>query len=119
MATGGRTTNTMSEMLTNMLRDISVAKTLPDADLEFLVNLETNILMKLRQPFENAAGQLGEAAGGMAPGQAPSLPEMPPFMGMGPGVADAPVPPPAGQGVPGLRAQPTGPSPDELSRLLG
>lgn len=115
MATGGRTTNTMSEMLTNMLRDISVAKTLPDADLEFLVNLETNILMKLRQPLEAAAGQMGGAAAGMPPGEQPM---MPPLMPMGPAVAEAPVPPPMGQEVPGLRNQPPGPSPDELARLM-
>lgn len=115
MAVGGRTTNTMSEMLTNMLREISVAKTLPDADLEFLVNLETTILGKLRQPLEAAAGQMGAVSAGLPPGQQM---EMPPLMPMGPGMVDAPVPPPAGQEVPGLRAQPPGPSPDELARLM-
>lgn len=114
MPTGGRTTNTMSEMLTNMLRDISVAKTLPDADLEFLVNLETNILMKLRQPLEQAAGQMGAAGAMMPPAEQPMIP---PMMPMGPPV-DAPIPPPAGQDVPGLRTQPPGPSPDELARLM-
>lgn len=114
MPTGGRTTNTMSEMLTNMLRDISVAKTLPDANLEFLISMETQILQFLRQPYDAAAGQLGDAAAGMPPGQDPNLP---PLMPMGPAVPDAPIPPPPG--VPGLRQQPTGPSPDELARLLG
>lgn len=104
----------MSEMLTNMLRDISVAKTLPDADLEFLVNLETNILMKLRQPLEAAAGQMGAMAGGMPPGEQPMIP---PMMPMAPPI-DAPIPPPVGQEVPGLRNQPPGPSPDELARLM-
>jgi hypothetical protein len=112
MPTGGRTTNTQSEMLTNMLRDISVAKTLPDADLQFLVELETQILMKLRQPLEAAVGQMGAVTAGMPPGQQPS---MPPLMPEAPPM-DAPVPPPGG--VPGLRNQPPGPSPDELARLM-
>lgn len=112
MPTGGRTTNTMSEMLTNTLRDLALAKTLPDANLEFLINLETQIISFLRQPYDAAAGQLEGAAASMPPGQDPNLP---PLMPMGPAIPDAPIPP----GVPGLRAQPSGPSPDELSRLLG
>lgn len=135
---GGRTTNTMSEMLVNMLREISVAKTLPDADLEFLVGVETLLLSKLRQPLEAAAGQMpmpvggGMGAMGGAPGGTPGAPPAgpppgmgmpggggfpPPMMGMPPAM-DAPVPPPAAQpGVPGLRAQPQI-SPDELARTL-
>lgn len=129
---GGRTTNTMSEMLVNMIRDLSVAKTLPDADLEFLVGLETAILAKLRQPLEAAAGQVpmsvpGGGAGGAMPGGGGPMPPPgmgapgggfpPPMMGMPPAM-DAPVPPPASQpGVPGLRAQPQI-SPDELARTL-
>lgn len=126
MATGGRTTNTMSEMLVNMLRDISVAKTLPDADLEFLVNVETSILAKLRAPLEAAAGQM--PPGSVSPDTPPQSPFAPP-PGMGPMMPEAPVmgspiPPPMGQppvgaGVPGLRAQPPGPSPDELARIMG
>lgn len=131
---GGRTTNTMSEMLVNMLRELTVAKTLPDADLEFLVGVETLLLSKLRQPLEAAAGQMPMSVGGMgAMGGAPGMgapppgppPGMgapgggfpPPMMGMPPAM-DAPVPPPAAQsGVPGLRAQPQI-SPDELARTL-
>lgn len=134
---GGRTTNTMSEMLVNMIRDLSVAKTLPDADLEFLVTLETAILAKLRQPLEQAAGQVpmsvgggmgamgggspGGMPGGPPPGGMPGMPPgggfPPPMMSMPPAM-DAPVPPPANQpGVPGLRAQPQI-SPDELARTL-
>lgn len=135
---GGRTTNTMSEMLVNMLRELSVAKTLPDADLEFLVGVETLLLSKLRQPLEAAAGQMPMSVGGgmgaMGGGQGAMPgppPGMPPGMGdpaMGGGFPppmmasaapmDAPVPPPASQpGVPGLRAQPQI-SPDELARTL-
>ena len=114
MPVGGRTTNTMTEMLTNMLRDLSVAKTLPDADLEFLVELETQILMKLRQPLEQAMNQSLPTGGSpMPPEQQPNLP---PLMPMAP-PAETPVPPP-GQTVPGLRQQPPMPSPDELARLL-
>lgn len=109
MPVGGRTTNTMAEVLTNMLRDLSVAKTLPDADLEFLVELETQILMKLRQPLEQAMNQ-------SLPTPPEQQPNLPPLMPMAPPV-DVPMPPP-GQTVPGLRQQPPMPSPDELSRLL-
>lgn len=128
MSTGGRTTNTQSEMLVNMLRDISVAKTLPDADLEFLVNLETAILSKLRAPLEAAAGQL--PPGSADPNQFPGGPPpgaMPPGMGLPPMMPEAPpmgvpIPPPVGQppvgGPPGLRAQPPSPSPDELARIM-
>lgn len=49
---------------------------------------------------------------GMPPGQQPS---MPPLMPEAPPM-DLPIPPPGG--VPGLRNQPPGPSPDELARLM-
>lgn len=99
----GRSTNTMSEVLVNMLRELTVAKTLPDADLQFVVDLETQIIQKLRAPVDAAAMA-------SSPQQAPTVPpaEMAPPMMM---------PPEAGP--PGLRAQPPMPSPDELQRLLG
>ena len=125
MPTGARSTNTMGEVLVDILRQLSVAKTLPDADLEFLVNVETAVIQKLRQPLDQAMGQLPEGAidpssltgppegGGMAGGAPPGMEQM---MAQAP-VMDAPVPPPPGPGVPGLRAQPQIP-PDELSRIM-
>lgn len=127
MATGARSTNTMSEMLTDMLRNISVSKTLPDADLEFLVNLETVILTKLRAPLEAASGQLpGMAPPGGAPAGAPApgmegMPAGPPpgmeqMMPMAPPM-DTPIPPPP-QDVPGGPGSRPVIPPDGLARLL-
>lgn len=112
-----KSTNTQAEVLQSVLSDISVAKTLPDADLNFLVELETMILQKLRQPLDQASGQLG-----------PAGPTTPPPPGAGPGAMGGPTPPPpmpggaefampGGGGPPGVRN--AGPPPDELARLLG
>lgn len=126
MATGARSTNTMSEMLTDMLRNVSVSKTLPDADLEFLVNLETVILTKLRAPLEAAAGQLpgmGAPAGGAPPAPpgmegmpAGAPPGMEQMMPMAPPM-DTPIPPPP-QDVPGGPGSRPVIPPDGLARLL-
>lgn len=116
-----KSTNTQVEVLTSILGDISVAKTLPDADLQFLVELETMVLAKLREPMDQAAGQLGPGGPAVPPppgappgmeAQAAMPPAMPPA-----GMEGMPIPPPPGQQVPGLRN--AGPSPDELSRLMG
>lgn len=69
---GTKTRNTMGEVLQGILQDISQAKTLPDADLEFLLNMETAILSKLRQPMEQMMGQLEGA--GSPPGAPPLAP---------------------------------------------
>lgn len=112
----GRSTNTMVEGLQNTLRDISMMKTAPDANLEFLAELELQILSFLRQPMEQAmtagAGAGGApGAGGTPMGPAPAPPGAGAPTGGGPSFA--------GQGVPGLRTQPMPPSADELQRLLG
>ena len=109
-----KSTNTQSEVLQSMLGDISVAKTLPDADLPFLVELETMILSKVREPLDQAAGQLGPQGPSAPAGPPPAPPGMPP---MGPMPCGPPPDTGGGAGVPGLRNQ--GPSPDELARLLG
>jgi hypothetical protein len=114
-----KSTNTQSEVLTSMLGDISTAKTLPDADLQFLVELETMILGKLREPLDQAAGQMGPGGPSAAGGPPPPGAGMPPMGG------PMPPPPPGGPefmgpgpgGPAGLRSP--GPSPDELARLLG
>jgi len=95
----------MDEVMVNILRELTVAKTMPDADLQFLVDLETQILQKLRAPMDAAAAA-------MQPSQGPTMPPMPE---MGPPM----TPPPPDAGPPGLRQQPPMPSPDELQRLLG
>lgn len=115
MPAGGRSANTMAEALHAILAEISVAKTYPDADLEFLVNLETTILAEIRKPMEQAAGQIpggapsGPPAGPGGPGGGGQAPPM--MMGPPPGTGGPP-------GPPGLRAQPSMPSPDELQRMM-
>lgn len=100
---GSRQTNTFGEMLQKMLRDLADMKTAPDADLPFIIDLETQVVGKLRQPIDNVAAQ------GLT--QVPPDPAMGMAMGMGPAM------PPA-EGVPGVRSMPTMPSPDELRRIL-
>lgn len=103
-----RSTNTMAEFLQRMLSDISQAKTLPDADLEFLIGLETGILQKLRAPVDAMAGQMN----GVSPADQ-GLGQMPGPLPVGAGGA-----PPTG-GVPGIRSEPAAPNPDELRRMIG
>lgn len=95
----------MVEGLQALLHDITDLKATPDADLEFLINLETTILQKMREPVQQMMGQeLGGPMGG------PTPPMMPPggASPMGPGA-----------GVPGVMSGRGMPNPDELRRLIG
>lgn len=53
----------MQEGLSKLAMDITALKQTPDADIPFLIELETSILTKLREPFEAAAGQMGPPPG--------------------------------------------------------
>lgn len=115
---GTRGQNTQQEGLMRMLSDISQLKTTPDANLGFLVGLETQILQFLRAP----ADQMGQQqAQGMNPspetlgmGGMGGMGGMPPMPGMPGG------PPMAGQGSPpaGIMGGHGMPNPDELRRTL-
>lgn len=96
---GTRGTNTMSEGLRSLLNAITDLKVTPDADLEWLIGLETQVLQKLREPVQQIMGQTGDALGGMQGGMAPQ--------------------PPPGPGVPGVMGGSPMPNPDELRRLIG
>lgn len=122
-----RAQNTMSEGLSAMLQDIGGMKALPDADLNFLTEMETMILGKLRAPVDAMAGNSGPgspgpagidmSAGpvpGMGPGSTPPMPPMPPMGPMGGPPMGSPGGPPRG-----LPPSPQMPSPDELRRVLG
>jgi hypothetical protein len=58
-----RSQNTMVEGLQKLAQDITALKFAPDADVSFLIGLETQVLQKLREPFEAAAGQMGPPPG--------------------------------------------------------
>lgn len=117
-----RSTNTMAEFLQRILGDIAEAKTLPDADLEFLITLETTILQKLRAPIDALMGQMqGQGAGGQGGGQQggmegqaglPAMPQIP----MGGDMGGMPLPVGGGQRVSGTRMEP---NLDEMQRMMG
>jgi hypothetical protein len=135
---GARTQNTMSEYLTSLLQDVAYMQALPDADLEFLTNVQQMLVSKLREPIEMAMQAsmgggppgLGSAdpsmGGGMMPGMDPmggggGMDPMAAMMGqMGGGM---PPPSPDMQGAsqlpPGLRNGIQMPPVDELRRLVG
>jgi hypothetical protein len=127
----------MSEYLTSLLQDVAYMQALPDADLEFLTNIQQAIVSKLRAPIEQAMQQ-AQAMGGAPPmGSAdPSMGGMggDPMMGGAPGGMDPmaammgqmgggmppPTPDAQGQGQlpPGLRNGIQMPPVDELRRLV-
>lgn len=114
-----RSMNTQTEILGKINGLISEAKLAPDADIPFLIGLETQIITKMREPFEAAAGQMGAPPGNS--------------VDMGAGMADAAmaVMPGGGGGSPMGAPGPGGPmpasipggamrqSPDMMRRALG
>lgn len=117
--------STQAEELQKMLGHIAQVKTKADADLPYLIGLESMILTKLREPFVQAQQQAYGQATGMGPGQgAPQgAPMMPGPPGMGApqimqGPAGAGVAPSPGGGVAGLMGMPALPPIDELRRVL-
>lgn len=113
-----RSQNTMAEGLQAVLQDLTSMKTMPDADLEWLINLETQILQKLREPFEQMQGQLPQAPGSAVPGPMPMDPMAGGGMPTGVGGPAGGPPPNMGGGARGLRSSPAAPNPDEVRRML-
>lgn len=137
-----RSTNTLPEALTKVLSDLAQMMALPDADIEFLTKLQTDIVGYLRQPIDNQAmqGQTGMPAPGGMPGMPPGPGGMPMPGGMGMGMGGPGGMPTGGDpmaalmggppgggtepgggmggGIGGLRAEPSMPSPDVLARLF-
>lgn len=108
MAVGSRSTNTMTEGLRKLLADISDMKILPDADIPYLLNLEQQVVSKLREPIDRMQQQ--GITGVPAPGGMGG--PVPPGPGAGMG-----APGPMDQQIPGVSQQRM-PSPDELRRVL-
>lgn len=126
-----RANNTFEEMLSKCLQLVSEMKQTPDADLEWIVGLETMVLSKLREPIDRMQ-QMSNMPSGQ--GAAP-MPGMDPMAAMGgapgggmggvggmvggmgtstPGMG-GPVP----GAVPGVMQGSPAPNPDELRRLIG
>lgn len=101
-----RSTNTMAEFLQRMLGDIAEAKILADADLQFLIGLETTILQKLREPVDAIMGMSG-MNGGASP-MAPVPEQASGMLGQMSG----------GDRVRGTRMNPAPISPDEMQRMM-
>lgn len=99
-----RSTNTMSEVLQRFLSDIAQAKVLADADLPFLMELETMLIGKIKDPMVQM-----QDAGILPAGGDPAMgpPQGGGFVGQGT---------PVGGGV--MQGSPM-PNPDELRRLVG
>lgn len=117
MPKGTKTQDSFAETMRNMLQELAIAKVAPDADLRSILELESRIVAKLREPHErmmamqqsqmNATAQ-GLAGGGAFGGATPGA-------GMGVPAAGSAT---QGMGVRGLRRQSMLPPVDELRRLV-
>jgi hypothetical protein len=95
-----RGTNTMIEALQRLLQDIAQMKTLGDSDLPWLVELESMVLNKIKEPVDAMQQQGGALAQPTGPPMGGGMPAGAPMGG-------------------GMSAGPQMPNPDELQRLLG
>lgn len=114
---GGRRTNTFAEGLPALMSMIQELKLAPDADIPWLIDMETRCIAKHQDQF-GATDQVRQ----MLPGNAqPSPLEPPPGASMPTGVGGGMPMVGANTGVGGSRMpapMPAGPNPDELRRLL-
>jgi len=112
------TQNSMSEGLQKLLGDIAQMQAFPDADMDFLTQLQQMVVGKIRSSIPGP-GQPGQQPG--APGQPPGMPGAP---------TNSPLPPASSPGPPGGMGGGMGglsvtggpeaaPNMDELSRMLG
>lgn len=95
--------NTFNEAMQKILSQLAIAGTLPDADIEFLAQVQAAITQKLREGAQGAGAgqQAGMQAGPSAMGGMP-----PQLAQQGPGGA-----------MPGL--VPSAPNMDEIRRMVG
>lgn len=114
--------NTMAEGLQKLVMEVASLMGTPDADIEWLTDLQAHVTQKIRQPIDGAGGGPLPPAGADA-GQGPMPPELAAMMGgggpaaMGPGIgAPPPGMPGPMPGGPSMSPQP--PNPDELRRLM-
>lgn len=108
---GEKSTDGFTEYLRKIARLVGEAKIAPDADMPFLVDLETQIIGRLRAPQDAAsAAGMSQAPMGPPPGMGPG-----PMMGPPPGMGSGPM---AGAGARGLTTSPSMPGGDELRRMI-
>lgn len=110
-----RSTNTQAEALQNLVKSLAEIKMMPDADLPFLIGMETQILQYLHSKLPGGAGDQ------LPPMQDPNaqpMGQMP--TGIGPGGPPGGMAPPLStSGAPaGIGMHPAAPNPDELRRML-
>jgi hypothetical protein len=116
--------NTMVEWLNKINADLAQAMTCPDADLQFLTQLQTSVLQKLRSPYDanpnGPAPQLPPGGGPGGPGGGPP-PDMAALLGAG----GTPIPPAGPPPMPpGNGPMPAAPRPGptdmgEIARMIG
>jgi hypothetical protein len=111
----GRTVNTMQEAMQDLLHSLTDMKGFPDADLPWIIGIETQIIQKIQERY-GASNQVGTPPPGNAQ-PAPTDPTMPTGMGgggpmMGPNSG-------SGMGTRGMQMGPAAPNVDELRRLVG
>lgn len=107
--------DTFPEHLNRILRSVQEAKVVMDADLPFLIQLETMLLDRIRQP-ETQMQQAGMVPPGAQNPQGNAALGLP----IGAGMAGAPLPSQLGAGAPAgvMMAPPAPNNADELRRVL-
>lgn len=110
----------MMEALSKVVSDISQAMVTPDADIQFLTQLQGVIVGRMRQGMGGGQGQSpGGPPGGMSPPQGPPPQAGPPSPGSPPGGGQPPGAPMQGGPTPnGVQPLAQAPNPDELRRML-
>lgn len=106
-----------------MVQDTAALMSTPDADIQWLTDLQAHITNKLREPYDSMGGPGGPGGGGMAgapqdqmpPELAAMLGGQGPAAAAGGGIPMGGGPPPGPGPMPG----PGAPNPDELRRIMG
>lgn len=110
--------DTMSDLLEQIMNLLSKAKVVIDSDLPWILDLEAQVVEKLRSPITQMqrAGIMPAGAGMQGGGDPMAPPPMaaPPGMPAPVGPSIAPMPLQSG----GLSQGPGAPNPDELRRIL-
>lgn len=109
-----RSTNTYQEGLQSLIQDIASMQLLPDANVDFLMSLQTAVIQEAQAPM---AAQAAVAGPGTAGPVAPPGPPVAPGPPAGPTGLAALV----GAGGPGNGSAPLprGPAAEELARMMG